>query len=148
MKRLEFETDIACDVQALFDFHADTANLPRITPPDIKVEILHLDTPLRKDGEVRLRIKRGPLAFVWELFFERVEEPAVIIDVATRSPFRHFRHEHRFEAIDETHARIRDIVTFSLPLAPLSKPIEWLIAKDMKQMFAYRHRQTKAFLER
>lgn len=148
MKRLIFETKIDCDVQSLFDFHADTANLPRITPPDTRVDILHLDTPLREDGQVRLRIKKGPLAFIWELFFERVEAPSVIIDVATRSPFKSFRHEHRFESIDERTSLLRDIVTFSLPFGLLSRPVEWFITYDMKKMFAYRHKKTKESLEK
>ena len=31
---LIFETPLACSVKTLFDFHADTNNLPLITPPD------------------------------------------------------------------------------------------------------------------
>ncbi len=148
MKTLIFETKIACDVQSLFDFHADTDNLPRITPPGTKVDILEIDTPLEEYGEVRLLIKKGPIAFEWELFFERVDEPWMIVDVAKRSPFKSFRHEHRFIDVDGTHAILKDIVTFSLPLEPLSSPIAWFITYDMKKMFAYRHKKTKEFLEK
>lgn len=148
MRTLIFETKIACDRETLFAFHADTANLPRITPPDIKVDILRLDTPLQEGGEVRLLIKRGPVAFEWELFFEHVQRPRMIVDVAKRSPFKSFRHEHHFVYVDGTHAILKDIVTFSLPWEPLTLPIAWFIAYDMKKMFAYRHKKTKEALEK
>ena len=45
---LIFETPIPCSVKTLFDFHADTNNLPLITPKDTSVKILKLETPLKK----------------------------------------------------------------------------------------------------
>ena len=58
---LIFETTIACNVQTLFDFHADTKNLPLITPKDTHVEILKLETPLKEGNEAVLRKKDGSL---------------------------------------------------------------------------------------
>ena len=70
---LIFETPIPCSVKTLFDFHADTNNLPLITPKDTSVEILKLETPLKEGNEAVLRIKKGWLSFVWELTFEKVD---------------------------------------------------------------------------
>jgi ligand-binding SRPBCC domain-containing protein len=82
------ETLLACSVERLFGFHADTNNLPLITPADTRVEILKLETPLTQGNTAVLRIKKGWLSFVWELRFEKVEYPYLIVDVATRSPFK------------------------------------------------------------
>ncbi len=139
---LEFETIIECTPERLFAFHADTNNLPLITPPDTTVEILKLDKELNEGNVAVLKIKKGLLSFVWELVFEKVEYPRLILDVATKSPFKTFRHEHHFLKIDETHTLLKDRVTFSLSFWIFNRPIAWFIKKDMQKMFAYRHKKT------
>ncbi len=143
---LIFETPMPCSVKTLFDFHANTKNLPLITPKDTSVEILKLDTPLKEGNEAMLRIKKGWFSFVWKLTFEKVEYPYLIIDTATQSPFKSFRHEHHFITIDGTHSLLRDKIIFSLPFWPLSMPAVYFVKRDMKKMFAFRHAQTKAFI--
>lgn len=143
---LIFETPISCSVKTLFNFHADTNNLTRITPSDMKVEILKLETPLKEGNEAILRIKKGLLSFIWELTFEKVTYPNLIVDVATRSPFRLFRHEHHFIEVDDTQSILRDKVVFSLPWEPLSTIAVWFVKEDMKKMFAYRHEKTVKYL--
>lgn len=143
---LTFETQLSCNVKTLFDFHADTNNLPLITPKDTSVQILKLKTPLKEGNEAVLRIKKGWLAFTWELTFEKVEPPYLIVDVATRSPFKLFRHEHQFIEVNDKESILRDEVTFSLPFEPLSTVAVWFVKQDMQKMFAYRHAQTKAYL--
>lgn len=143
---LIFETTIPCHVKTLFDFHADTKNLPKITPSDTSVEILKLETPLKEGNEAILRIKKGLLPFVWKLTFEKVQYPDLIIDTATQSPFKSFRHEHHFIQVDDSHSVLRDEITFSLPFEPLTTAIVWLIKRDMKKMFAYRHKKTQELI--
>lgn len=143
---LTFETPLPCSVKTLFDFHADTNNLPLITPKDTSVKIIKLETPLKEGNEAILRIKKGWLAFTWELTFEKVAYPYLIVDVATRSPFKMFRHEHHFIEVNGTRSILRDVVTFSLPLEPFSAIAVWFVKNDMEKMFAYRHAQTKAYL--
>lgn len=143
---LIFESHLPCSVKTLFDFHADTKNLPLITPKNTSVEILKLETPLKEGNEAVLRIKKGLLTFVWKLTFEKVEYPHLIIDAAIQSPFKSFRHEHHFIAVDETTSLLRDRIIFSLPFWPLSMPAAYFVKRDMKKMFAFRHAQTKAFL--
>ncbi|WP_309500144.1 SRPBCC family protein [Sulfurovum sp.] len=143
---LIFETTIFCPAETLFDFHADTKNLPLITPPDTSVQILKLTTPLKQGNDAMLRIKKGWLSFVWQLNFETVDYPHVIVDVATKSPFKYFKHEHHFIKVDVSHSILRDVVTFSLPFWPLSSVAVWFVKRDMHKMFAYRHQKTKEAL--
>ena len=143
---LIFETPISCSVKTLFDFHADTNNLARITPRDTSVEILKLETPLKEGNEAVLQIKKGLLSFIWELTFEKVMYPYLIVDVAKRSPFKIFRHEHHFIEVDATHCILRDKIIFTLPFEPFSNVMLWFIKKDITKMFAYRHEQTSKYL--
>lgn len=137
-----YETLIHCNTKELFEFHADTNNLPLITPPDTKVDILEMQTPLKKGNRAKLKIRKWPLSFQWELVFEEVRYPELIVDVAIRSPFKTFRHEHRFVTVNGTHTILRDTVTFSLPFEPLSTLFVFWIKRDIEKMFAYRHAQT------
>ena len=118
-------------------------NLSLITPKDTTVEILKLVTPLKEGNEAVLRIKKGWLAFNWELTFEKVQSPHLIVDVATKSPFKTFRHEHQFVEVNGTRSILRDVVTFSLAFEPFSAIAVWFVKKDMEKMFAYRHEKTK-----
>lgn len=145
---LTFETEIDCSCEILFDFHADTNNLPLITPTDTTVTIIKLEKSLQEGNEAVLKIKKGVLSFVWELVFEKVTKPYLIVDVATKSPFKSFRHAHQFIAINGTRSILRDEVTFSLPFAPLSNIALWFVKRDMQKMFDYRHKKTKEGLEK
>lgn len=145
---VEFETNIACSVQTLFAFHADTQNLPRITPPGTSVEILQLDEILKQGNIAKLKIKKGLFSFVWELVFETVDSPRLIVDVATRSPFKSFIHEHHFIEVNAGHSILRDKITFSLPFEPLSNVALWFIKRDIQKMFVFRHRQTKKLIDK
>ena len=145
---LTFETEIACSCETLFDFHADTNNLPLITPTDTTVTIIKLEKSLQEGNEAVLKIKKGVLSFVWELIFEKVTKPHLIVDVATKSPFKSFTHEHHFIAMSSTRSILRDEVHLSLPFAPLSNIALWFVKRDMQKMFEYRHQQTKEALEK
>jgi len=145
--RLEFETIIECRQEELFDFHANTKNLPLITPKDIKVEIIKLDEPLQEGNEVVLKIKKALFGFVWELVFAKVQKPSLIVDKAIKSPFKSFVHEHHFIAINDKETMLKDIVTFELPFAPLSNPVAWFIKHDMQQMFIHRHKATLEYFQ-
>lgn len=139
--QLEFETIIECSVKELFDFHANTENLTQISPKNIKVEILNMDKPIDEGSKATLKIKKGFIGFRWELIFDKVS-PNLIIDRAIHSPFKSFVHEHHFITIDQHNTMLKDIITFELPLAPLSNPIMWFIKHDMQQMFIHRHKAT------
>jgi len=146
--QLEFETIIECTQEELFDFHANTNNLPLITPKDIKVEIIKLDEPLQEGNKVVLKIKKALLGFIWELVFAKVQKPSLIVDRAIKSPFKSFVHEHHFITINEKETMLKDIITFELPLAPLSNPVAWFIKYDMQKIFIHRHKATLEYFDR
>ena len=102
MKTLIVESEIGCSVETLFAFHADPANLPLITPEAISVCIEQMPERLDKGSRAVLYIKRGLFRFRWHLRFDAVEAPCLIVDIAERSPFKSFRHEHRFVPVSKS----------------------------------------------
>ena len=143
---LIYETMIDRNVEEIFHFHSDTGNLALITPSNLEVVILKYSPPMKAGDRVTLRIKKWIISFEWELIFEEVSYPYKIVDVAIRSPFKTFRHEHEFIPVNGQRTKLRDRITFSLPLWPLSLPLVWFIKRDIRKMFAYRHRQTASLL--
>ncbi|MBN2895415.1 MAG: SRPBCC family protein [Campylobacterales bacterium] len=129
----------------LFDFHTDTHNLLRITPPWIGVSIVSMDAPLREHSEVVLRIKRFGLATLWRMRLENVKPPHTLCDRMVRGPFTSFVHERTFSALNETQSQMRETITFSLPLGALGRIALFWVGRDMDAMFAYRHRATQDF---
>ena len=148
MISLEFSTEIAVDTQTLYDFHIDTNNLARITPPWIGVTILSLELPLHKGSTVELDIRRFGFTQKWKMIISELISPTFVCDKAVKSPFSSFIHYHRFEAIDKTKSVMKDEIIFSLPLYPLSIIAVPFIKKDMNKIFEYRHQQTKLLLEK
>ena len=146
--RLRFTTEIDVDVQSLYDFHIDTNNLPKITPPWIKVQIISLELPLHQGSELELDITRFGMTQRWKMQIAALKKPELVSDQALKSPFSSFVHHHRFEAIDDTKSRLCDELELSLLFYPLSWIALPFIKRDIRKMFAYRHRQTKILLEK
>lgn len=146
--RLSFSTEINADIQALYDFHIDTNNLPKITPPWIKVEIVSLELPLHQGSELKLDIIRFGIRQRWKMQIAELKRPLLVCDQALQSPFISFVHHHRFEAIDDSKSRLCDELTFRLPFYPLSLIALPFVKRDIRKMFDYRHKKTKLLLEK
>jgi len=146
--RLSFSTEIEVDVQTLYDFHIDTNNLPKITPPWIKVKVVSLELPLHQGSEIELDISRFGIVQRWKMQIAELERPGLVCDKALKSPFASFIHYHRFEAINDTKSLLCDELSFSLPLYPLSLIALPFVKQDIRKMFDYRHQHTKTLLEK
>ena len=144
----EYSSVISTLTQTLFNFHLDTNNLPKITPPWINVKIVSLELPLHKGSTIELDIKRLGFIQKWNMLIAEIKSPTLVCDQALQSPFASFIHYHHFEPVDENRSMMRDELFFTLPLYPLSLIAVPFIKKDLKKMFSFRHQQTKLLLEK
>ena len=119
-------------------FHTDTRNLPLITPPSIKVDIVKIE-----NNSVILDIKKFGITTRWEMALEK-NCPKSIVDVMIKGPFASFRHERIFVAESENRTRMDETITLSPPIPIFQSLFFWFIKRDMDAMFAYRHAKTKA----
>jgi ligand-binding SRPBCC domain-containing protein len=141
------ETKIDVDVETLFSFHQDTKNLALITPKNIEVKLIELPAVFEEKSIVVLDISKWGITQRWEVELHSIVCPTLIRDVALKSPFKHFVHDHIFQALTPTSSMLCDKITISLPLEPLSHLILPLIKKDIIAMFTYRQKATKKILE-
>lgn len=142
-------TDMTIDrsVADTFAVFSEAANLERLTPPELRFEIL---TPLpieMKVGariEYRLRLFGVPFSWLTEI---TCWEPGVrFVDEQLSGPFRTWIHEHCFEAIGESTTRIQDEVLYALPLEPIGRIAHPLVRARLDRIFDYREESVRRLL--
>jgi len=139
-------TEIECSIEELFAFHTDSNNIRKITPSNIKVELLNKDTQTYEGKIVKLKTTKFFIPTYWEVKIEKLQSPNILVDVAIKSPFKKWKHQHIFTQKEST-SQLQDIIEYEMPFGILGKIVEPLIRYDITKMFEYRHLQTKEVLE-
>lgn len=139
-------TLIDCELEKLFEFHLDSKNITKITPKNIKVELLNDDTKTFEGKIVKIKTTKFFIPTYWEVKIEKLQKPDILIDVAVKSPFKYWKHQHIFTKRD-SKCELKDIIEYELPFGLLGKIIAPFISLDIKNMFEYRHEKTKEILE-
>jgi ligand-binding SRPBCC domain-containing protein len=147
MKTITKTTLIKCTQEELFDFHTDSKNITKITPTNTKVELLNEDTKTYEGKVVKIKTTKFFIPTYWEVEIKKLDKPHILVDVALKSPFKYWKHQHIFTKKGE-YSELKDIIEFELPFKPFSKLIEPLIEKDINDMFDHRHKITKELLEK
>jgi ligand-binding SRPBCC domain-containing protein len=124
----------------VYSFHIDTNNLPKITPPWIKVTLIAIEP-----STVTLDIRRFGITTRWKMAIEKLNCPYTLVDVMLQGPFSFFRHERRFIPLSTTTTRMDETLTIALPLRWLGTLAFWWVKRDMDTMFAYRHTMTQHY---
>ncbi len=146
MKIFEKSTLIKCSVEELFDFHLDTNNLKQITPPNIKVKLLTENFSPKEGAILKVRSTKNFIPLNWVVKIDKLQRPNKLVDVALKSPFKYWEHQHLFIQ-HEKFTELKDIVKYELPFGLVGEFVEPFIYNDLTNMFDYRHKVTKQILE-
>lgn len=123
----------------VFDFFADAENLERITPPELRFEIL-TQTPFRIEKgsliDYKLRLRGIPIK--WRTEITDWEPPLRFVDEQLSGPYRQWIHRHVFTEIDADTTLIEDEVRYRLPLEPLGDIALFIVERELKYIFDYR----------
>lgn len=142
--------EIAAGAQELYEFHLDTRNAPLISPPGARFLSIKGDFPVEQDGRVTLKVRQAPIPFAqtWVVRIDELQPGRLVVDVAERSPFAAWRHEHRFAPLGERRTLMTDHIAYRLPGGPLGRLANRLFARrQLEHMFEVRHARTKAHFE-
>jgi ligand-binding SRPBCC domain-containing protein len=147
---LERSVEIAAPLSAVFAFHLDPRNAALVSPAGTRIVSVEGDVPLTPGAPVTMRMRQRPLplTLAWRARVERVEPEGRIVDVADRSPFALWRHEHLFRELGPGRTLMTDRVTYRLPCGRLGELAErLLVRRRLEGAFAERHRRTREVLE-
>jgi ligand-binding SRPBCC domain-containing protein len=131
--------------EEVFAFFAEAANLERITPPELRFEMVTPQPLHLVEGTVidyQLRLFGVPLR--WQSQMIRWDPPGTFVDAQRRGPYKCWIHTHRFrEADGETI--IEDAVEYCLPYWPLGELVYPLVRRQLHRIFQYRQQAIRAY---
>ena len=87
----------------------------------------------------RRTVSDAKIRFAWKTRFTAYEPPLLFEDEQAEGPYALWRHRHSFEEVDDGTV-ISDRVEYALPLGPLGRLAQFLVARQLRGIFAYRQR--------
>lgn len=144
MAIFEQSVDVPVTPAEAFAWHARPGAFARLQAPWEPVEVLSTASGLEAGTEVRVRLPLlGPLKMQAIFRHTHYEKNRCFVDEQIKGPFRRWRHDHRFEPIDNgKRCRLLDRIDY---LAPAGG--NGLVRRKLKRLFAYRQRIFKADME-
>ena len=128
-----------------WNFFSDPRNLPKITPSWLNLKITS-DLPDKMYEGMIITYKVYPFLGIpsnWVTEITQMRERKFFIDEQRFGPYKFWHHQHHFKEIDNG-IEMQDIVTYALPLDPLSRPINGLIVGNkVKEIFKFREEVLK-----
>ena len=134
-------------LEAVREFHSRSASMGAITPPPIIVQVHEAPAVLSEGSAMRFTLWMGPLPLRWHARMSDVGQGGFVATM-DRGPFKIWRHEHRFVAIDAQRTEVLD----SLHIEPSANWFWWTVGKSMilglPLLFGWRALRTRQILER
>lgn len=114
----------------------------RLLPPWHRMEVQHFPDTLQDGATGSFELQLGPARVPWSFRLENVRPGDGFVDEALTSPFRDWRHTHRFRD-SAGQGVLDDLIDYTLPVSPLSDVVAGRYARrELERMFAWRHRTT------
>jgi uncharacterized protein (TIGR01777 family) len=130
------------DPDAVFDWHERPGALERLTPPWGSVEVLHRAGGIRDDGEVKLKVSRGPTSFKWHLRHRDYQHGRQFRDEQVSGPLKSWLHTHRFSPLDGGGTLVEDEIEVEPPLGPAGAAIgPVFLTSELGRLFRFRYRR-------
>lgn len=137
--RILREQIVAAALDEVFAFHADAANLEKLTPPWLRFEILSPQPVAMGVGtRIDYRIRLHGLPMRWQSEITRWEPGRGFTDEQRRGPYRYWKHDHEFEA-HPSGTLVRDRVRYAVPGGALIERL--FVRRDVEKIFDYRMEQ-------
>jgi len=137
--RFEKVQRLDVDIEAAWTFFSNPANLPLITPPDLSFSLTS-PLPERMHPGMIITYTVTPFTMIsvrWVSEITHVLYPVLFVDEQRFGPYRFWHHQHHFRKM-ENKLEMQDIVHYSIPFDPFSRPLGRLVARRLEYIFEFR----------
>ena len=135
--------------ETVFGWHCRTGALERLTPPWAIVDLLDRKGAIDNEGEVALRIHKGPCSYRWLLKHSDYVKDVQFCDKQRSGPFSSWKHIHKFEALGKEGTRLIDEIELKLPFGHIGTALgRGFIERELNRLFDFRYRRLLTDLER
>lgn len=125
------------DLETVFAFFADAANLDRLTPPWLHFQILsQLPIVMSTGTRIDYKLKLRGVPLYWQSEITVWNPPYTFQDVQRRGPYLLWEHTHRFEAVRQGATIVTDEVSYRVPGGSVINAL--LVRPDLERIFRYR----------
>jgi ligand-binding SRPBCC domain-containing protein len=141
---------VAAPVEEVFRFFDDPANLARLMPPPVRIDLERIDpAPPRPGSLFEFRYGLGPLRRTWTVrLVDRVVNER-FVDETISGPMARFDHAHLFTPARRGGTWIEDRIDFHVgPDGLLGVAIDGLAGVTMRLTFIWRHAMQRRILRR
>jgi NADH dehydrogenase len=132
---------VPADLDRVWSFFSDPANLARITPPSMDFTMRTAAPRMAEGALIDYTVR--PLFGVplpWRTEIRDYAPPAGFRDIQVRGPYRRWEHTHTFAPV-AGGTRIADRVAFELPFGPLGRLAHrWVVRAELERVFNHRAR--------
>jgi uncharacterized protein len=134
-------------LEEVFQFFSDAQNLVKITPPEMRFNVVQKSTAEIIKGtliDYNLSIHGVPTA--WRTLISDWQPPHQFVDEQIKGPYTYWHHTHTFESLGGSGSSLRgtlmkDTVHYRLPMGALGRTFGlWLVRKDTAHIFDYRRK--------
>jgi ligand-binding SRPBCC domain-containing protein len=133
--------------EQVFAFFADATNLQRITPPELRIEILTpRPIPMQEGTLIDYRLRLFGIPLLWQARIAHWQPPIEFVDEQLYGPYRLWRHTHRFYDEGGQATIIEDVVCYALPFWPVGEILHPLIRLELRGIFRFRRSAVQSCL--
>ena len=144
--RIEFNSTFSTPVESLWAFHMKPDALERLSPRWMGLRIVDPGNGVADGSLMRAEVGPWPLRLQWEALHANVEVNSSFTDIALRSPFPYWVHQHVIEPLSPVQSRLRDVI-WVIPPPWIPKLVSYaLLRLGLSVLFGWRHRQTRRAL--
>ncbi|MGB5286943.1 MAG: SRPBCC family protein [Ignavibacteriaceae bacterium] len=134
---------IPININEAWEFFSNPNNLSVITPEWLNFKVTSKLPDKMYPGMI-ISYKVHPVLRIpstWVTEITHVNEPFYFVDEQKFGPYKLWHHQHHFKET-ENGVEMTDIVTYALPLDPLSRIINsLLVEKKVKEIFRFREKK-------